>query len=396
MFAIAAAVLVAVVALALPCSAVSVYSVDSYWGDVSTTFGYQQGTYGGNYACETTYSKVVRDWSIPFPGDVLLPYLGEDAALIRSYNASVGSYATLAAKLVIKYKKPVLLSGGESYAFFFEVASVATMPNNSSWVVIGVRLLGSDGNSAASGVTCTFAASTLSAYKDTCFKVSILASEDVTFSAVEVLFQIDDAVSYYGVDVRMRFSAFAQYSGDPGFSEKNPQLDEIKGAIDDIKGQPGDTADSNPDIFPGLDSAHSEIDDISGKEGVIADKLQDFLDALDVPDGNDFFTQVGAFLQTPSTLNALMWWGDRFDLITSFQPMTILLIFSLFTMLTGFVFGCCRYARFKFSSRDAEEAQAETKGTANGWDTSSKSSFDDDFLDKALAKTYRDFGSDKK
>lgn len=119
--------------------------------------------------------------------------------------------------------------------------------------------------------------------------------------------------------------------------------------------------------------------------------MKQFLDNLDVPDGNNFFTQVGAFINDPDTLKAIHWWGDRYDVVTAFQPMTILLIFSTFSMMTAFIFGCCRYARFRFSSRDSQTAQVETKVTYGGWDTSSKSSFSDDFLDKALAKTYRDF-----
>lgn len=404
-FAIAAAVLAVAVVLALPCSAgwSGTVSAADWWNSQTSTCNlYCYSSSGAllNTAVPVNPAAFIsRLYDIsPYVSwtSVTSKYISNRYACIESTFTPLPNSASMYG-LQLQFRDKWTLIGGRTYEFIILRNSIAFYNSQGSPLSTGTQLL----SVSLGGLAMTLEDKKLDTdLFDRAIRCTVTPSSDVTVQTISVSFKsmYNPTVSASKVVLNLGFSDVVSYTGsldnvvvNPTLDNINKQVDEINGKIDGIIGTPDDTAPNQPDLVPGIDSDKAELEDVKEKEAVIGDSLKQFLDNLDVPDGNNFFTQVGAFINDPDTLKAIHWWGDRYDVVTAFQPMTVLLIFSTFSMLTAFIFGCCRYARFRFSSRDSETAQAETKSTYGGWDTASKSSFSDEFLDKALAKTYRDF-----
>lgn len=352
----------AVTACAVSVSAVSVYSAESYWSGVDSVLATSSSLYNASsYNISTSVNTAVRDWGIPFPGDSLLPYVTDKAVLVRSYGGT-GKEPFSYDAIVIKYKKPVTLTASGKYSLFAEMASISSSPGTTSKSLeLGsVLLLDSNLKSSVTGVTASYVMSTVYQYKDSCVKCTFdVGSSDVTFYALALVFEhpYGEGIIYNEVDIRMRFSGFVSYVGDPAFEQVNPQLEKIKS---DIMGSPDDTAQV-PDIIPGIHDKDNLIDSVESGQSRLADNLDDYMAMLNVPDGSSFWSSLGGFFSEAGTINAILWWGNRYDEVMTFSPVQIILYFGCLCVVTALIFGCCRWGYYHIKVKgEPKSARGET------------------------------------
>lgn len=267
----------------------------------------------------------------------------------------------------LQFRDKWTLIGGRTYEFVILRNSIAFYNSSGQPVSTGTQLY----SVSLGGLAMTLEDKKLDndAF-DRAIRCTVTPTSDVSVQTISVSFKSNYNPSTVAskVILNLGFSDVVSYTGsldnvvvNPTLDNINKQVDEINGKIDSIIGSPDDTANV-PDIVPGIHDKDDIINSVESGQGQLANNLDDFMKMLNVPDGSNFWNSLGGFFLEADTLNAIVWWGGRYDEILTFAPVQIILYFGCLCVVTALIFGCCRWGFYRVSARySSKSAKSESR-----------------------------------
>ena len=291
-------------------------------------------------------------------------YISSQYASIESTFTPLPSGASMYG-LQLQFRNKWSLIKGRTYEFVILRNSIAFYNLNNEPVSTGTQVIGVSLGGLAMTIEDVKLATDL---YDHAIRCTVTPSSDITVQTISVSFKsmYNPTVTTNKVILNLGFSDVVSYTGNldsvvvnPTLNNIDKQVGEINDKLDGIIGSPDDTA-TVPNIIPGIHDKDSEIDAIESDNSVIADNLDDFMSLLNVPDGNGFWAALGGFFLEVDTVNAVLWWGDRYDECMSFTVVQLMLYFSALCVVVACIFGACRWGYFRVKGRVSSSAKSET------------------------------------
>lgn len=362
-----------IIVLALPCFASwqgTVSAADWWNAQASTCSLYAYSANGGQLNTPVPVNLAAfhsRTYDIsPYVSwtSVTSKYISSQYATIESTFTPLPDGASMYG-LQLQFHDKWSLLKGRTYEFIILRNSIAFYNQNNEPISTGTQVIGV----SLGGLAMTIEDVKLSSdLYDRAIRCTVTPSSDTTVQTISVSFKsmYNPSIHTNKVILNVGFSDVVSYTGslddvvvNPTLNNIDKQLSEISDKLDQIHG--GSSGKFGTDIMPGLHDNDKLIDDIEKGQDALCTTLDEYLKMMKVPDADNFWSSLGGFFFEADTVNAILWWGDRYGECMDFQLVQVLLYFSVTCLVTATIFGVCRWSFMRIRVKDTKAAENESK-----------------------------------